>query len=84
MPWLWVGANCPFGESDMTDSLNEFAVSGNTITPELLEQVYPFHYNWSILDSATFKVVDFPDNGITIHASRTEIIEEKNSEVKSA
>jgi hypothetical protein len=83
MPWLWIGAKYPFGESDMTQTLNEFVVSGNVITPELLEQAYPFHYSWSILDSATFKLVDFPGNGITIHASRTENTEEKNEEVKT-
>jgi hypothetical protein len=73
-PWLYVSANTPFGKVNMTDTLNQYLVSGNIITPEFLNRHFPFHYNWIYLDSVTFKELYFPSGGITIHAPRVETI----------
>jgi hypothetical protein len=77
-PWLNVSAKSPFGETNMTDTLNQYLVSGNVITPEFLIRHFPFHYDWSFLDAVTFKELYFPSGGITIHAPRVETITQEN------
>jgi hypothetical protein len=81
-PWLHVLAKSPFGEMNMTDTLNQYLVSGNVITPEFLNRQFPFHYDWSYLDAVTFKELYFPSGGITIHAPRVETITQENQEDK--
>jgi len=82
-PWLHVLAKSPFGEVDMTNTLNQYLVSGNVITPDFLNRQFPFHYDWSYLDAVTFKELYFPSGGITIHAPRVETVTQKNQEDKN-
>lgn len=71
-PWLWAGATLDGGVIDMTQELDELLVHGNKITPWVLGVIFPNHINWKYLDPVTFKEVDFPVDGITIHDPRVE------------
>jgi hypothetical protein len=82
-PWLWIGCTTIFGETDMTSTLDQYLVSGNHITPEILSRQYPYHWDWKYLDPVTFKEVDFPNEGITIDAPRVERITKESQEVES-
>ena len=82
-PWLWIGASTVFGETDMTTSLDQYIVSGNHITPEILSRNYPYHWDWKYLDPVTFKEVDFPKEGITIDAPRVERVEKESEKVET-
>jgi hypothetical protein len=81
--WLWIGASTVFSSYDMTNEIQPFIVAGNTITPTLLSEFFPWHYNWKYLDPLTFKEVDFPSSGLTINAPRVESIKETDKEVGS-
>jgi len=83
-PWLWIGASSIFGIVDMTSSLNQFLVRGNHITSEILSKCYPYHWNWKYLDPVTLKEVDFPEDGITIDATRVEGLTEESQEVETS
>ncbi len=80
LPWLWIGAESLNGRADMTNSFEPYLVSGNTITSEFLQSIYPLYYDWKYLDPVTFKEVDFPDAGITIDAPRVERPTEESQE----
>jgi hypothetical protein len=71
-PWLWVGAILEGASIDMTNELEELVVRGNKITPWVLSVLYPNHSSWKYLDPVTFKEVEFPVDGITIHDPRME------------
>jgi len=71
-PWLWVGATFDGAVIDMTQELEELVVHGNKITPWVLSIIFPNHSNWKYLDPVTFKEVEFPVDGITIHDPRME------------
>lgn len=80
VPWLSTSSQTIFGHFDNTDILNQYAVPGNKITLEFLEESYPFFYDWKYLDSQTFEEVNFPAEGITINDSRMETNLEKSKE----
>jgi hypothetical protein len=71
-PWLWAGATFDGAAIDMTKDLDELVVYGNKITPWVLSILFPNHSNWKYLDPVTFKEVEFPVDGITIHDPRVE------------
>jgi len=65
-PWIWVGDRET--EIDLTRTFDKFLVAGNRITKELV-----YHYvrvtprtKLMYIQSATFKELDFPGDGITI------------------
>ena len=78
-PWLWIGATFDGGTIDMTEQLDELIVYANKITPWVLSIIFPNHSKWKYLDPVTFKEVDFPVGGITIHDTRVE----ENTEIYS-
>lgn len=71
-PWLWIGATLEGASIDMTSELDDLIVYGNKITPQVLSVIYPNYSNWKYLDPVTFKEVEFPVDGITIHDPRVE------------
>jgi len=66
LPWLWIGGDSFFKSQDRTSVIEPYIVSGNKITKDLLNNIDSSITNWHYLDPATFKEVEFPDEGITI------------------
>lgn len=61
-PWLWIGC----GETDYTEKVDEYIVSGNKITLQLLEIIFPDETEWSYLCPKTLEKIVFPVDGIQI------------------
>ena len=83
-PWLWVGASFFSDTIDATNELEPYIVDGNTITYELLNEKFPVYSDWKYLDAETLEEVDFPSEGITIHATRVETSEEEDEKVETS
>jgi len=66
LPWLWIGGDTAYVSQDRTTAVDPFVVSGNRITKELLKDIDPSIVKWNYIDTATFKEVEFPEEGITI------------------
>lgn len=73
-PWWFVGAQMTDGNTiAITDTLAEFLVVGNCITPTLLErlnfEIPRAHIvRWMYVDPDTFEERTFPSEGITVQA----------------
>ena len=65
-PWIWVGDRET--EIDLTRTFNKFVVVGNritsTLTSNLIRMTPTTHLMY--IESGTFKVLEFPGDGITI------------------
>ena len=79
-PWLWVGASYFTDTIDMTSELEPYIVEGNKITLDLLGDKFPCYSYWRYLDAETLEEVEFPSEGITIHATRVETLEKEIKE----
>jgi len=66
LPWLWIGGDNNYTSQDRTRVIEPFIVPGNRITKELLYDIDPSISTWNYIDTATFKEVEFPKEGITI------------------
>jgi hypothetical protein len=62
-PWIWVGDRET--EMDLTRTFTKFVVVGNRITSELASALTPSP-SLMYIESGTFKVLEFPGDGITI------------------
>lgn len=65
-PWVWVGDRET--EIDLTRTFNKFVVVGNRITAELAANLIRVTPKTKLIyiESGTFKVLDFPGDGLTI------------------
>lgn len=63
-PWVWVGDRDT--ETDVTRTFDKFLVPGNRITHELVSKLTKYT-NLLYIETKTFKHVNFPGEGITIH-----------------
>jgi hypothetical protein len=68
-PWLWIGGNSFYASQDRTSLLEPYLLPGNRITLALLNSLDNTISDWHYLDPATFKEVEFPEEGITINAA---------------
>ena len=65
-PWIWVGDRET--EIDLTRTFSKFLVVGNRITSELASNLIRVTPKTKLIyiESGTFKVLDFPGDGLTI------------------
>lgn len=65
-PWIWVGDRET--EIDLTRTFNKFVVVGNRIRSDLASNLIRMTPKTKLIyiESGTFKVLDFPGDGITI------------------
>jgi len=65
-PWIWVGDRET--EIDLTRTFNKFVVVGNRITSELASNLIRVTPKTKLIyiESGTFKVLEFPGDGLTI------------------
>jgi hypothetical protein len=71
-PWLWIGGVSYYKSQDKTSAVDPYLVPGNKITLDLLNSIDGTISNWHYVDPVTFKEIEFPEDGITINASRME------------
>lgn len=75
MPWMWIGAEMPYGKIiTVTDTVNKYVEYDDVINTNYLESVTKIDsaVRWLYLDSKTLNEQEFPPEGLVIENDSVE------------
>jgi hypothetical protein len=67
-PWIWIGSETRFATHSVTDIVNNHIQVGDRLTNELICEITGINsvQKWSYIDAQTFRMHDFPSEGLLI------------------